>query len=51
MTFLDMTLKAQIKKEKIKNQLDDIKLKTSTLQIKQQNEKVTYRMSEKKICK
>ena len=50
MTFLDMTLKAQIKKEKIKNQLD-IKLKTSALQKKQQNEKVTYRMSEKNICK
>lgn len=49
MTFLDMTLKAQIKKEK-KNQLD-IKLKTSALQKKQQNEKVTYRMSEKNICK
>ena len=49
MIFLDMILKAQIKKEKIKNKWDDMKLKTCALQKKQQNEKVVYRMSEKKF--
>ena len=46
--FLEMTLKAQIKKGKRKNQWDDSKLKTSALQRKQ-NEKATYRMSEKNV--